>query len=117
MTYHQPGHYFSANPVLHAFPKAKFYTAPYVRARIDREYDEKVVYWLEVFGRENVPRSPQGPEPYSYSFFILEGDEASPVVLAWTCARRQCRSHTLLVASGETLIAGDAVYARSTHTW
>jgi glyoxylase-like metal-dependent hydrolase (beta-lactamase superfamily II) len=49
VTHRHPDHYFSANPILHAFPKAKFYAAPYVRAGIDREYDEKVVYWPKVF--------------------------------------------------------------------
>lgn len=45
VTHHHPDHYFSANPILEAFPNAKFYAHPYVRAGIDREYDEKVVYW------------------------------------------------------------------------
>jgi glyoxylase-like metal-dependent hydrolase (beta-lactamase superfamily II) len=117
VTHHHPDHYFSANPILEAFPKAKFYAAPYVRAGIDREYDEKVVYWPKVFGRENVPVAPQRPEPYSYSFFILEGDEASPVCLLGP-VQGDSVDHTLFWLPVEkTLITGDAVYARSTHAW
>jgi glyoxylase-like metal-dependent hydrolase (beta-lactamase superfamily II) len=102
VTHHHPDHYFSANPILEAFPKAKFYAAPYVRAGIDRE---------------NVPVAPQRPEPYSYSFFILEGDEASPVCLLGP-VQGDSVDHTLFWLPVEkTLITGDAVYARSTHAW
>jgi hypothetical protein len=101
VTHHHPDYYFSANPILDAFPKAKFHAAPYVRAGIDREYDEKVGYWPKAFGREHVPLSPQKPEPYSYSFFILGGDEASLVCLLGPVQGKWLRSHTLLVANAE----------------
>ena len=117
VTHHHPDHYFSANPILEAFPEAKFYAHPYVRAGIDREYDEKVVYWPSVFGRENVPISPQKPEVYNYSFFILPGDEASPVALLGP-VQGDSIDHTLFWLPRErTVITGDAVYARSTHAW
>ena len=48
VTHHHPDHYFSANPILDAFPGSKLYAHPCVRAGIDREYDEKVVYWPSV---------------------------------------------------------------------
>jgi glyoxylase-like metal-dependent hydrolase (beta-lactamase superfamily II) len=47
-SHHHPDHYFSANPILEAWPESKFYAHAYVRAGIDREYDEKVVYWPKV---------------------------------------------------------------------
>ena len=57
VTHNRPNHCFSANPTLVAFPEAKFHAAPLVRAGIDREYDEKVVYSPKVLGREDVPVS------------------------------------------------------------
>lgn len=48
VTHHHPDHYFSANPILEAFPESKLFAAPYVCAGIDREYDEKVKYvWMQ----------------------------------------------------------------------
>ncbi|KAJ9610502.1 hypothetical protein H2200_005279 [Cladophialophora chaetospira] len=117
VTHHHPDHYFSANPILDAFPEAKFYAAPYVRAGIDREYDEKVVYWPSVFGKENVPAAPQKPEPYPYTFFLLKGDESSPVCLLGP-VQGDSVDHTLFwLPTERTIITGDAVYARSTHAW
>ena len=116
-THHHPDHYFSANPILEAFPDAKFYAHPYVRAGIDREYDEKVVYWPKVFGEENVPTNPRRPEVYNYSFFILPGDEASPVALLGP-VQGDSIDHTLFWLPRErVVITGDAVYSRSTHAW
>ena len=117
VTHHHPDHYFSANPILDAFPGSKFYAAPYVRAGIDREYDEKVAYWPKVFGKENVPASPQRPEPYGYSFLVMEGDEASPVCLLGP-VQGDSIDHTLFYLPAErTIVCGDAVYSRSTHAW
>ena len=117
VTHHHPDHYFSANPILDAFPEAKFYAHPYVRAGIDREYDEKVVYWPTVFGKENVPSSPRKPDVYNYSFFVLPGDEASPVALLGP-VQGDSVDHTIFWLPRErTIITGDAVYARSTHAW
>ncbi|KAI1627961.1 beta-lactamase [Exophiala viscosa] len=117
VTHHHPDHYFSANPILEAWPKAKFLAHPYVRAGIDREYDEKVIYWPQVFGRESVPVNPRRPEVYNYSFFILEGDEASPIALLGP-VQGDSVDHTLFWMPRERIIVtGDAVYARTTHAW
>jgi len=117
VTHHHPDHYFSANPILDAFPEAKFFAAPYVRAGIDREYDEKVVFWPTVFGKENVPASPRKPEPYPYTFFLLKGDEQSPICLLGP-VQGDSVDHTLFwLPTERTIITGDAVYARSTHAW
>lgn len=117
VTHHHPDHYFSANPILEAYPGAKFYAHSYVRAGIDREYDEKVIYWPTVFGKENVPASPRKPEVYPYSFFVLDGDEASPVCLLGP-VQGDSIDHTLFWLPHErTIITGDAVYSRSTHAW
>jgi glyoxylase-like metal-dependent hydrolase (beta-lactamase superfamily II) len=57
VTHHHPDHCFGTDLILEAFPKAKFYAAPYVRAGIDREFRGNVVHGTKVFGPENVPVS------------------------------------------------------------
>ena len=81
VTHHHPDHFFSANPILDAFPGAKFYAAPYVLAGINREYDDKVKYWPAVFGKDSVPEAPRKPEAFGFSFFMLNGNPESPVAL------------------------------------
>jgi glyoxylase-like metal-dependent hydrolase (beta-lactamase superfamily II) len=117
ITHHHPDHYFSANPILDAHPTAKIYAAPYVRAGIDREYDEKIEYWPTVFGKENVSAKPTKPEVFPYSFFLLKGDEGSPVCLLGP-VQGDSVDHTLFwLPTERTIVTGDAVYARSTHAW
>jgi len=117
VTHHHPDHYFSANPILEAFPSSSFYAAPYVRAGLDREYDEKVIFWPQVFGKENVPVTPRKPDPYPFSFLILEGNPQSPVMLLGP-VQGDSVDHTLFwLPTEKTIICGDSVYARSTHVW
>jgi glyoxylase-like metal-dependent hydrolase (beta-lactamase superfamily II) len=117
VTHHHPDHYFSANPILEAFPSAAFYAAPYVCAGIDREYEEKVKYWPKVFGKENVPEMPRKPTPYAYSFIILDGNPTSPIMLLGP-VQGDTVDHTLFwLPSEKTIITGDAIYGRSTHVW
>ena len=88
-----------------------------MRAGIDREYDEKVVYWPQVSGTENVLTNPRKPEVYDYSVFILPGDEASPVALL-DPVQGHSTDHTLFWLPRERIvITGDAVYSTSTHAW
>ncbi|KAH6724307.1 beta-lactamase-like protein [Leptodontidium sp. 2 PMI_412] len=117
VTHHHPDHYFSANPILAANPTAKFYAAPYVRAGIDREYDEKVKFWPTVYGKENVPDTPRKPDPYNYSFILLEGNESSPIMLLGP-VQGDSVDHTLFwLPTEKTIVMGDAMYGRSTHLW
>lgn len=119
ITHHHPDHYFSANPILEAFTTAKLYAHEYVLAGINREYDEKVKYWPSVFGKENVPSDPppRKPEVFQYSFFLLPGDETSPVCLLGP-VQGDSIDHTLFwLPTERTIITGDAVYARSVHAW
>lgn len=117
VTHHHPDHFFSANPILEAFPDAKFYAAPYVLAGINNEYDDKVVYWPSIFGRENIPLAPRKPEIFSYSFFVLDGNPESPIHLLGP-VQGDSVDHTLFWLPREkTIICGDTVYARSTHVW
>lgn len=117
VTHHHPDHYFSANPILEAFPTAAFYAAPYVRAGIDREYDEKIKFWPTVFGKENVPAKPRKPDPYPYSFVLLDGNPTSPIMLLGP-VQGDSVDHTLFWLPVEkTIITGDALYGRSTHVW
>ncbi|KAK0125552.1 hypothetical protein ONS96_009388 [Cadophora gregata f. sp. sojae] len=117
VTHHHPDHYFSANPILAAHPNAKFYAVPYVRAGIDREYDEKVKFWPTVFGKENVPENPRKPDPYPYSFILLDGNESSPIMLLGP-VQGDSVDHTLFwLPSERTIVVGDALYGRSTHVW
>ncbi|KAH6986745.1 putative metallo-beta-lactamase domain protein [Ilyonectria destructans] len=117
VTHHHPDHYFSANPILEAFPEAKFYAAPYVCAAIDREYDEKVKYWPTVVGADKVPAAPRKPDKFHHSFFVLDGDESSPVMLLGPL-QGDCVDGTLFwLPSERTIICGDAIYARCSHIW
>lgn len=114
ITHHHPDHYFSANPILDAHPGAVLYAAPYVCAGIDREYDDKVVYWPSVFGAEMVPARPRKPTPYPWSFFRLDGE----VVVLLGPVQGDAVDHTLFYLPGaKTVICGDVIYARSTHVW
>ncbi|PVH89513.1 Metallo-hydrolase/oxidoreductase [Cadophora sp. DSE1049] len=117
VTHHHPDHYFSANPILSAHPSAKFYAAPYVRAGIDREYDEKVKFWPTVFGKENVPENPRKPDPYPYSFILLEGNESSPIMLLGPVQGDSVDNTLFWLPSERTIVVGDALYGRSTHLW
>ncbi|KAL1998758.1 hypothetical protein VTN02DRAFT_5625 [Thermoascus thermophilus] len=117
ITHHHPDHYFSAEPILAAFPGARFYAAPYVLAGIEREYADKTAYWPRVFGRENIPATPAKPEAFGFSFFLLEGAETSPVLLLGP-VQGDSVDHTLFWLPRErTVVCGDAVYGRSTHVW
>jgi glyoxylase-like metal-dependent hydrolase (beta-lactamase superfamily II) len=117
VTHHHPDHYFSANPILEAFPYARFYAAPYVRANIVREYDEKVKFWPSIYGKEKFPSNPRKPDPYPYSLVSLEGYESSPIILLGP-VQGDCIDHTLFwLPSEKTIITGDAMYGRSSHVW
>lgn len=64
-----------------------------------------------------MPTNPRKPEVYNYSFFILPGDEASPVALNGP-VQGDSIDHTLFWLPRERIvITGDAVYSRSTHAW
>ncbi|PWY80658.1 Metallo-hydrolase/oxidoreductase [Aspergillus heteromorphus CBS 117.55] len=116
ITHHHPDHFFSANPILAAFPAAKFYAAPYVRARIDAEYAQKVPYWAKVLGQENIPAAPQRPAPYPFSFFLL-GEEQEPVFLLGPVVG-DCVDQTVFWIPGvRAVVAGDVVFGRSVHVW
>lgn len=117
VTHHHPDHFFSANPILEAWPEAQFLAAPYVRAGIDREYDEKVEYWPKVMGKDNVPEAPRKPDVFNFSFFTLTGNEESPICLLGPL-QGDAIDHTLFwLPTERTIVCGDAIYARSTHVW
>ncbi|OJJ82712.1 MBL fold metallo-hydrolase [Aspergillus glaucus CBS 516.65] len=117
VTHHHPDHFFSANPILEAFPSAKFYAAPYVLAGINREYDDKVKYWPSIFGKESVPEAPRKPEAFDFTFFILQGNPENPVMLLGPL-QGDSVDHTIFWLPAErTVICGDTVYGRSTHVW
>lgn len=117
VTHHHPDHYFSANPILEAWPESTLFAAPYVCAGIDREYDEKVKYWPAVFGTENVPENPRKPTPFEFTFFQLEGNPESPVILLGPLQGDSVDHSLFWLPKEKTVICGDAVYARSTHVW
>ncbi|KAK8193862.1 putative metallo-beta-lactamase domain protein [Phyllosticta capitalensis] len=114
VTHHHPDHYFSANPILDAFPAAKLYAAPYVCAAIDREYDEKIQYWPSKLGADLVPTRPRKPEPYPFSFFSLDG---GLVVLLGPVQGDSIDNTLFWLPAERTVIVGDVIYARSTHVW
>lgn len=117
VTHHHPDHFFSANPILEAFPSAEFYAAPYVLAGINREYDDKVSYWPTVFGKDNVPEAPRKPKVFDFSFFMFEDNPGSPVVLLGPL-QGDSVDHTIFwMPSERTVVCGDTIYGRSTHVW
>ena len=117
VTHHHPDHFFSANPILEAFPEARFLAAPYVRAGIDREYEEKVKYWPSVMGKEKVTEKPKKPDVFESSFFVLDGDESSPVCLLGPVQGDSVDQTLFWLPTEKTVICGDVIYARSTHVW
>ncbi|KAH1307148.1 hypothetical protein KXX11_004409 [Aspergillus fumigatus] len=117
VTHHHPDHFFSANPILDAFPSAKFYAASYVLEGINREYDDKVKYWPTIFGRQNVPEAPRKPEVFNFGFFLLNGNPESPVVLLGPLQGDSVDHTVFWLPMEKTVICGDTVYGRSTHVW
>ncbi|KAJ5633458.1 hypothetical protein N7490_009797 [Penicillium lividum] len=117
VTHHHPDHFFSANPILDAFPTATFYAAPYVLAGINREYDDKVKYWPTIYGKENVPETPRKPEDFNFSFFLLQGNLDSPVILLGPLQGDSVDHTVFWMPTERTLICGDTVYGRSMHVW
>ncbi|PYH91501.1 putative metallo-beta-lactamase domain protein [Aspergillus ellipticus CBS 707.79] len=114
ITHHHPDHFFSANPILDAFPGTRLYAAPYVLARIDHEYAQKVAYWTSVFGAENIPAAPRKPEPYPFSFFVLGGH----LIMLLGPVVGDCVDQTVFwIPGNRTVVAGDVVYGRSVHVW
>lgn len=110
VTHHHPDHYFSANPGLDAFPSAQLYAAPYVCAGIDREYDENIVFWPMMFGKD-VPERPRKPTPFSFSLVTLDGDIESPYcfldhcrAIAWIIRSSGCRGRKLLFAEMQSTL-------------
>jgi glyoxylase-like metal-dependent hydrolase (beta-lactamase superfamily II) len=64
-----------------------------------------------------VSAKPTKPEVFPYSFFLLKGDEGSPVCLLGP-VHGDSVDHTLFwLPTERTIVTGDAVYARSTHAW
>jgi len=117
VTHHHPDHFFSANPILEAFPDSRFLAAPYVRAGIDREYEEKVKYWPSVMGKEMVPEQPRKPDVFEHSFFVLDGDEQSPICLLGPVQGDSVDQTLFWLPTEKTIVCGDVIYARSTHVW
>ncbi|KAI5292488.1 hypothetical protein KEM55_007766 [Ascosphaera atra] len=116
VTHHHPDHFFSANPILDAFPEAKFYAAPYVLDGIEREYDAKVAFWPALYPGL-VPTAPRKPEPFPFSFIILDGNRDSPIALLGPLQGDSVDHCLLWLPVESTIICGDTVYARSTHAW
>jgi glyoxylase-like metal-dependent hydrolase (beta-lactamase superfamily II) len=104
--------------LLHAFPESRFWAAPYVCAGIEREYDEKVNYWPSIYGKESFDSKPPAkPEPYKFSFCVLEGDLGSPICLLGP-VQGDAVDHTIFwLPTEKVVITGDAMYGRSTHVW
>ncbi|GAA6001937.1 MBL fold metallo-hydrolase [Rhodotorula paludigena] len=115
-THHHPDHYFSANPLFEAWPEASFFAAPYVCDGIDREYDEKIVYWPAIYG-DLVPKNPRKPTRYPFSFFILPGNASSPVILLGPVIGDTVDHSMFWLPREKVIVTGDCMYGRSTHVW
>ncbi|BGP29763.1 hypothetical protein JCM10296v2_001508 [Rhodotorula toruloides] len=92
-THHHPDHYFSANPILEAWPEASFYAAPYVCDGIDREYDDKI------------------------NFAVLPGNANSPIILLGPVIGDTVDHCMFYLPREKVTITGDCMYGRTTHVW
>lgn len=101
--------------ILEAFPTAKFYAAPYVvKAMRDKESQSRVPGQGDV-GTPGAASMLARLESYEYSFFALPGDLTSPILLLGP-VQGAYPNHTLYwLPTERTVVAGDAVFARSTH--
>lgn len=121
-SHHHPDHYFSANPILDAWPGSRFYAHGYVRAGIDREYEEKVEYWPKVSGaggmgmrihkgrvltcmyavvrQRECAREAKKARGIPLQLLHLAGRHEQSCLVAWAGARRFGRSHAVLAAAG-----------------
>lgn len=100
--------------LLQAWPEASFFAAPYVRAGIDREYEEKIKFWPTVYPGL-VPEKPRKPDVYPFSFTILPGNANSPIVLLGPVQGDTVDHSLFWLPKERTIITGDCMYARSTH--
>ncbi|GAA5913753.1 hypothetical protein JCM6882_002333 [Rhodosporidiobolus microsporus] len=116
VTHHHPDHFFSANPILEEWPESRFLAAPYVLEGIEREYDEKIVFWPSIYG-DLVPKNPRKPEAYPYSFFILPGNSNSPIFTVGPCQGDSVAHSMFYLPRERTIITGDCMYSRSVHVW
>lgn len=98
VTHHHPDHYFSANPMLEAFPTAAFYAALYVCAGIDREYDDKVKFWPTVFGKENCTRNAKEAKSLSVQLCLARWEPEQSDHVTRPGSGRFFRSYVVLAA-------------------
>ncbi|KAK2810709.1 hypothetical protein FQN50_002752 [Emmonsiellopsis sp. PD_5] len=117
VTHHHEDHYFSAHVILDAFPGARFYAAPRVCAGIEREYEHKVKFWREKVGSKEVAEAPRKPSPFESSFFVLEGNLDSPVVLLGPVQGDTVDVTLYWLPRERAIVCGDVVHGRSTHVW
>ncbi|GAA5841622.1 hypothetical protein JCM11251_004234 [Rhodosporidiobolus azoricus] len=116
VTHHHPDHFFSANPILEAWPESRFLAAPYVCEGIELEYEEKVKFWPSLYG-DLVPKNPRKPEPYPYSFFILPGNSNSPIFLVGPVQGDSVAHSMFYLPREKAIITGDCMYSRNVHVW
>lgn len=117
VTHQHPDHFFSVNPILDAFPSAKFYAAPYVLEGISRDFDAKAKHWPAIFGKEYFAETPRKPEEFTFSFFLMQGNRESPVVLLGPLQGDSVDHTVFWLPTERTIICGDTIYGRSTHAW
>ncbi|KAK2783409.1 hypothetical protein FQN52_009667 [Onygenales sp. PD_12] len=117
VTHHHENYYFSTHVILDAFPGARFCAAPRVRAGIEREYEREVKFWREKAGSKEVAEAPRKPSPFESSFFVLEGNLGSPIVLLGPVQGDTVDVTLYWLPRERTIVCGDAVHRRSTHVW
>ncbi|KAK2746399.1 hypothetical protein FQN55_005617 [Onygenales sp. PD_40] len=115
VTHHHEDHYFSAHVILDAFPGARFYAALRVCAGIEREYEHKVKFWREKAGSKEVAEAPRKPSPFESTFFVLEGNLDSPIVLLGLVQGDTVDVTLYGLRKERTIVCGNAVHGRSTH--
>jgi glyoxylase-like metal-dependent hydrolase (beta-lactamase superfamily II) len=118
-SHHHPDHFWSANIVIESYPSAKLYAAPYILndilSDILKEYEAKPPFVQNLLGAKASMR-PTKPEPYPWSFFLLDGNASSPIMLLGPM-QGDYNSTIFWLPAERTLIAGDIIYARDIHIW
>ncbi|KAH7349184.1 metallo-beta-lactamase family protein [Pyrenochaeta sp. MPI-SDFR-AT-0127] len=116
-THFHPDHYLSGAALLSHFPSTKYFANSGAVAHIQNEAAEQVRAWGGILGAGSVSEEPVLPMPYDFTFFTLPGDEDEPINLLSPLVGDTVDETLFWIPSIETLVAGDAVYAKDMHLW
>lgn len=112
VTHGHPDHYFGADVLKAAFPKAKLVALPETVAEIQKTAKAKVAQWKPLYGA-NLTDKPLVPEVLKTRSLTIEGETLE---LVGPVQGDSEHNTTVWIPSLKTVIAGDVVYA-GVHPW